>query len=343
MSVLLAPCCCTGSDPCDTDWDFWNCCSGRRMFQDPLSSLPPYMKSTLGVQMSMSNTPPGPYLTSNNNGNPVKLDEIPLFMSCVGGRLNYGEPYPDDYDYFGAKVGNWGPPTGSGNILKRESDLRAFGSQFPSSFYSIGLNVYPQNATPRDILNGDVTPIDSGQYDRLEFRMFGPRFCGVQGCSEIASGSIIVSSADFGARFGVAVKFNRGTTRDGGLLPDCSPAPGMHPDFCPQCPQDLDPTTKLFSDRPSAYVKGNACGLPADIQAIIEASDPGSISEGWFLRQSRCSGGTHVFGGCTEGWYAESCEDETTTENGTIFAGYGECSCCPEDWDDQQISLQVIT
>ena len=292
MTVLLAPCCCTGSDPCDTDWNFWDCCSGRRMFDDPLSPFPPALHPSLGVAV------------------------------------------------------NWGPPSGSGSILKRESDLRAFGSQFPNSFQSLGFTVYPAaGASKTGILNGEVQPIASGQYDRLEFVMRGPTFCGVQGCSKIADGFIALSSSDFDIPpFRIGFEFNRGTTRDGGLLSDCSPAPGVHPDFCPQCPQDLDPTTKL-SDyrRPNPYVKGNACGIPADIQAIIEASDPGSISDSWYPRANRCSGGTGYFGGCTEGWYADSCEDETTTEYGTIFAGYGECSCCAEDWDDQQISLQVIT
>mgnify|MGYP003649139700 CR=1 FL=1 len=350
MSVLLSSCCCTGSDPCDTDWNFWDCCSGRRMFDDPNSALPPSMKSTLGVLTSFRRMPSGPFGLPATGNRQIFLDALPSQMTCVGGLLNYGEPYPLNYDYFGAKAGNWGPAPGSGNEYVRESLLRAYGSQFPNGWPGLPFRMYSANADRDDILNGLVSPIDTGSFDRLELKMGGPQGCLASGCSPVTSGFIRVSSSTgYVSPFGIKFTFNRGTTKDDGLDSSCAPVGGSWPDFCDQCPQDVTPATSvrvslMTADyKPPSFVKGNACGIPANIQALIESSNPGQISDGWFIRGDFCSGGTGYFGGCTQGWYANTCEEVTTTERGTIYAGYGECSCCPEDWDDKEISIQVIT
>ena len=347
MSVLLSPCCCTTSDPCESDWNFFDCCSGRRIFDHPVFDLPPYQEESLGVSVNILRIPQGPWVGESTSGNyRIEWDAVPSAFSAVGGRLNYGEPSPNNYDYFGAKAGNWGPPTGSGNEFVRESLLRAYGEQFPNSWQSTTWSRYrdPQD-TINEILNGEVSPIETGSFDRLEFKMRGPESCLGGGCHKIGTGFIrLTSSTGFGPpAFSVGFTFRRGTTRDGGLDLDCDPVTGTWPDYCAQCPQELSPMTQL-SGRPRSYIKGNACGIPADIQALIEASNPGQISNAWAQRAEFCSGSNNVFGGCELGWYGDACEDVFTDTYGTVYAGYGECSCCPsDDWDDNEVSLMVVT
>jgi len=348
MSTLLAACCCTvAGDPCDTDWNFWDCCSGRRIFDHPIFDLPPYQEETLGVQVNVTRIPPGPWIGASINSNyRIQYDSIPAAFSAVGGRLSYGEPYPNDYEYFGAKAGNWGPATGSGNIFIRESLLRAYGAQFPNSWSAATWKRFrnPEDSID-DILNGVASPIETGSFDRLELRMRGPVACNGGGCHTIGSGYIRLSSSKgFGPEdFAIGFQFNRGTTRDGGLDLDCDPVTGTWPDYCTQCPQEISPMTKL-DNQPVSFIKGNRCGVPADIQALIEAQDPGSISNSWAGRSNFCSGSEYIFGECKNGWYSEYCEDQQTPFSGTIYAGYGECSCCGSyDWDDKEVSLQVIT
>ena len=347
MSVLLSSCCCTTADPCESDWNFFDCCSGRRIFDHPVFDLPPYQEESLGVQVNLTRVPAGPYIGPSTSSNyRIQYDSIPSAFTAVGGRLNYGEPAPNNYDYFGAKAGNWGPPTGSGNEFIRESLLRAYGAQFPNSWQAATWKRFrdPQDSID-DILNGAVSPIETGSFDRLELIMRGPVSCTGGGCHKIGYGSIrLSSSTGFGPEdFGVTFQFNRGTTRDGGLNLDCDPVTGTWPSYCAQCPQDLSPMTEL-QNTPQSFIKGNRCGIPADIHALLEAQDPGSISNSWSQRANFCSGSDYYFGGCEQGWYGPDCEDVQSTFYGTVYAGYGECSCCPSyDWDDKEVSLQVIT
>lgn len=344
MSVLLSSCCCTGSDPCDTEWDFWNCCSGSRMYT-PSDGSPSSFADSLGVSANLSYVPAGPFIFRPPGGQGLKmlLYDLPTSMSSVGGRVRYGVA-GQDFEYFGAKSGNWGPASGSGTVLIREQALRDYGQQFPNSFSSASFEIYAAGSDDQEILAGSYTPLYSGQYDRMELFMLGPDACSVSGCSDVSNGYIAVSSSAGGTPFQINFSFPRGTNKDGGLSSDCEIVDGAHPDFCPQCPQDLAPVTRLVS-RPQHYVLGNACGMPANVQAIVEASDPGSISGRYFPSAFyKCTGSEFYFGACTDGWYIEQCEDQEAGVFGTWPAGYAECSCCPGDnYGDKQVSLQVIT
>lgn len=340
MSVILAAACCCDDDgngsECETNFDFFSCATGLREFTPPGGGSS-FMAPSLGLSASFLRVPSGPKIFSKSTINDF------VAPSVVGGLVNNGLEGDENFDYIGAKVGNWSASPSSSNY-ERDRLLIAYGEQWPNNFVPIPIRVYSTSATPTEILSGEADSIlpDSlvQQLDRMELIILGPEQCKSEGCSLVSTMEIIYSFRNFNRpklrfKFG----FYRGTQRDGGLGPDCVPtgASGL----CDQIPQDLSPVV-MRHDRPIPYVFGNECGVPQAIQEEIKKKDPTAF-DNWYPMGDLCTGSNYYWGECAGGWHRDGCEDTTDKIYGTRPSVSAACSCCDFDFDSRELSAMVVT
>lgn len=343
MSVTLAASCCCGKggggNPCESNFDFFDCATGSRLFAPPGGGAS-YMTPTLGVSMSSLHTPAGPGIFSAS-----LFQSLPGVQSAIGGIVNNAEPGDGNFDFIGAKVGNWNP-FGSGAVREREELLIAYGEQFPSSFVPPTCLVYSFSESADDILKGNaeqILPPSIGlplPLDRLRLTILGPEQCKGQGCDLVSTMEIELSATNFPRpKLYYKVGFYRGTQRDGGLGADCVPtgASGL----CEQIPQDLSPVIMEHS-RPAHYVFGNECGVPQATQEEIKKKDPTAF-DNWYPMGDLCVGSDYYWGECADGWHRDGCEDTTDKIYGTRPSVSAACSCCDYDFDSRELSPMVIT
>ena len=260
--------CCCDVDTCADDWDFFDCCSGRRNYIDGGGTT--QQASTMGVSLKRFYLPAGELVDSYGSGL-IHITSFPRAAFMIGGQLNYGEPSPNNYDYFGAKAGNWPTPSSGSSGYAREIKLREF-AQFGNNWDAGSWKTY-SSTNVDEVLRGIHTPTATGTFDRLELSITGPVTCTSAGCRLLASSSLVLSSAAIAYEIACGAKWYRCTDTDGALDSSCDPVTGEYPDCCEQCPQDLDVRISSLT-RPQNYVFGNGCGVPADVQAAVEATDP---------------------------------------------------------------------
>jgi len=335
----LSRVCCCDTDPCETDFDFWDCCSGRRNYTDAGGNV--IEAKTLGVSMKRFFIPSGELVDSYGSGL-IHITELPNSGYCIGGFLNYGESAPNDYDYFGAKAGAWPTPSPSDSDYARELKLRQFGAQLGNNWNAGSWKVY--NSTNVDeVLRGLHTPTSTGTFDRLSLSIRGPGACTSPNCNLLATSNLSISSSTVSYSVNCSAKWYRCTEVDGGLTSDCTPVSSAHPECCKQCPQDLEARIVTLT-KPQNYIFGNACGVPADTQAAVEATNPGFYSSHWWQGFFNSTGGTNYFGQCVNGWHWDGCgPGATNAQHGTAIHEDSTCTCCAYELGNREVSITVIT
>lgn len=330
--------CCCDVDTCADDWDFFDCCSGRRSYVDGSGTT--QQASTMGISLKRFYIPDGEMVDSYGSGL-IHITSLPRSAFIIGGQLNYGEPSPDNYDYFGAKAGNWPTPSPGSSGYTREVKLREY-AQFGNGWDAGSWKTY--NSTNVDeVLRGLHTPTDSGTFDRLSLAITGPVVCSSGGCRELASAFLSISSSDISYSINLNARWYRCTDYDGALDSSCNAVSGEYPDCCERCPQDLNFNIVNLT-RPQNYIFGNGCGVPADVQAAVEATDPGFYSDHWWQGFQNSTGGTNYFGQCANGWHWDGCGPGTTTTSyGTQIREDSTCTCCAYGIGNREASVTVLT
>lgn len=330
--------CCCDVDTCADDWDFFDCCSGRRNYIDGGGTT--QQASTMGVSLKRFYLPAGELVDSYGSGL-IHITSFPRAAFMIGGQLNYGEPSPNNYDYFGAKAGNWPTPSSGSSGYAREIKLREF-AQFGNNWDAGSWKTY-SSTNVDEVLRGIHTPTATGTFDRLELSITGPVTCTSAGCRLLASSSLVLSSAAIAYEIACGAKWYRCTDTDGALDSSCDPVSGEYPACCEQCPQDLDVRISSLT-RPQNYVFGNGCGVPADVQAAVEVTDPGFYTSHWWQGFLNSTGGTNYFGECVNGWHWTDCgAGPTSTTYGTGIREDATCTCCPYDIGNREAAITVLT